>query len=277
MIWYKNYQRKLRNKEEEVEAVRRCNDKAKTNGEIFEVIECVLNRTSVSPVKKHGFQDSEIHVGIGGEIAISDYEAGRGVLRFEPSRFGNPVAYLSRTPHNMQMLVKHYRNREWSLTDRHLAEEVKKSYEIWWDKLPQEEKKSIITREEQGKRDQFSLPAETGVPDTDSAGKNLLAELAAQKEEVRKLKAANLQLQDMKKPEPVAPEKQEEAPVEPKKDTPEWVVKDVDGTEYDFNTMPMFSVHKVARKKGLLYSKDSKQAELVPKIIEKINEEKRKT
>jgi hypothetical protein len=281
MIYYKNFQRKLRNREEEIQAVRYCNGKAKTDGEVFEVIECVLSRPSVSPVKKHGWQDTEIHVARDGAITIADYEAGRGILRFEPSRYGNPVAYLARSEWNMQMLVKHYRTKEWSIADRHVAEEVKKSYEIWWEKLPKAEKQQVVEREELGKRDQFSIPSESRTPDTDSAGKNLLAELAAEKEKNRQLEAANAQLQSMKAPATETKEPEVEAapaPVEKLKpgENPDLIVKDRGGKTHNFNNMLMFDVQKVARKRGVLFKNETLQPTLVQMIIQDIKEEKKK-
>jgi hypothetical protein len=286
MIIYKNRARKLHTKEEEIEAVRRCNGKAKSNGNLLEVVECVLNRTSVSPIKKHGFQDTEILHDTDGTITIIDYTPGVGMLKFEPSRYGNPVAYCDLTEHNRNMLVRHYRDKEWTISDKAIALEIEKAHEIWWSELPKSERDRIVAREEYRKRDQFSLPSQTGKPNTDASGADLLNEVAQLKEEKRKLEEANLQLKQMtdekygqpekteetketEEPTPQAASQPEEAPKYP-------IITDTNGEELNFNKMLMFSIHKLARQKGIKFGKIAKREELVPQIIEKIKEEKKK-
>lgn len=275
MIVYKNRQRKLRNKEEEIEAVRRLTGQPKRDGEIFELIECVLNRPSVSPVKKHGWQDTEIHVAQDGKIDIQDYPAGMGILRFEPSRFGNPVAYCDMTPHNRAMFIRHYREKEYSITNRHFAEEIKKAYEIWWKDLPKEDKEIILEREERKKRDQFSMPSERGAPDTDSAGKSLMGEIAELREKNRALEEANRQLQDLSKDKYGLSGEEEKEPAPETKEPDYPTIKDPSsGETYDFKNMLPFDVQKVARNKGIVFNKTAKKAELVRMIVEKIEKEK---
>lgn len=291
MIFYKNYGPRLRTKQDEVEAIRRCVGReamlhdGTPAADPFELIELVKRKGSPIPTKIHGYQDTDVTREQTGDINIVHRRPGEGTLRFEPNPYGNPVGYLARTEHNIKTLVHSFRANEWTITDRATAEEVKKAYEKWWSELSESDKKKIVYQEELKTRDRYSLPTQSGPAKTDHSTEKFLKEIA-------ELKEANRQQAELLsekygesppadpveksvpelKPEPtLTPESHEPvSPAPPEEKTDPWVITQKNGEALDFRTMKTFSVRGLARKYGLHFAASDTKEIMVPKIIEKI-------
>jgi len=285
MIFYRNYSRRMQTKQDEIEAIRQCSGKEIQGDENFELIEVVLKKNCISPEKRHGFQDTDITHEQNGAVMISHREAGRGILRFEPNNYGNPMGFLAKTKHNMDMLAKSYNRKEWTYMNKGIEEEVKKAFEKHYKSLSEKDRKMMQLMEEQSKQDRFSVASDPVPvePIKASSVNGVLQELAAMREENEKLKAkiANAE----KPPEPVVgitpavPEKPTEAPPIPMSAEDEfvnqsaWTITAKDGTIYDFNKIPNFEIRKIAKKYGIEYSKDIKKDELVGLVLDAIEKE----
>jgi hypothetical protein len=285
MIFYKNYGPRLRTKQDEIEAIRRCvgmdaQEPDGTPAKPFELIELVKRKASPVPTKIHGFQDTDVKREQDGSLYIIHRRAGEGTLRFEPSPYGNPVGYLARTEHNIRMLVQSHRAGEWTITDRATTEEVKKAYEKWWAELPEKDKKAIQYQEELKTRDRFQIPTVKGDVKTDYSEDNLLKEIA-------ELKEANRQLQELAQPLPTAPvagvapappqprpepEKPESPAPSPEKKTDPWVITLKNGDTINFHELRTFKTRALGPKYGLHFKNTDTMDFMVPKIIEKIKQ-----
>lgn len=280
MIFYRNYHRKLQNKQEEIEAIRQCNGKDVTGGDEFRLIELVLKKTCISPEKRHGFQDTDITHEQDGSVVIAHRAAGSGMLRFDPNNYGNPMGFLAKTQHNIEQLAKCYAaGKDWTFMDKGIEDEVKKLAEKHLKSMSERDRKTMDLMAEQAKQDRFSVAPDI-VPEQPvkiDGTNRVLQEMAEMRAENERLRNENSALKVPAAPvSGVTPAKPTEAPPIPDvEDTgPDpWVITAKNGTIYDFNAIPNFDVRKLAKVYNVPYDRAITKEKLVPLVMDAIEKE----
>jgi len=283
MIFYRNFHRKLQNKQEEIEAIRQCNGKPDSEAGEFELIELVLKKVCISPEKRHGFQDTDITHEQDGSVVIAHRTAGSGMLRFEPNNYGNPMGFLAKTKHNMETLIRCYHNKEWTYMNKSIEDEVKKGHEKYWKSLPEKDRKMADLMIEQARQDRFSIASDPTPlqPIKAESTNRVLSEMAELRAENERLKAAlNPPAKEpatgVTPPEAVKPPEAPPIPMSAEDEftnVDSYVVTAKDGTIYDFNKIPNFEVRRIAKKYGIEYSKDVKKDQLIGLVLDAIEKE----
>lgn len=276
MVFYRNFTgRQFGNRLEEIETIKRCNGQRVGDGEeVLQLIELVLNRTIMSPEKRVGYQDTDVTHGQDGGITIMHRPAGMGTLKFEPNRYGNPTAYLAKTPHNVMMLVKSYKNRDWNIPDKTMDNEIKKEFDKFWKECSKEEKDAIAIREQQAKLTMFDMPTERGPVKTDFSKDRMMQRLAELESENKRLKAEFMQPKGMKEePKEVVSDmvvNPEDIPSDP------LVVVDKKGKVHDLRKILLFDLRKSAKEYGVTFTPETTRDELLPLVVDAIEMDKLK-
>jgi hypothetical protein len=211
MICFRNYSgRRLKTLDEEMRFVRAAEGEKDKDGSPFEIITLKLKTNGQPHYSVKGAQDTVFILGREGNTTIEHREPGRGRLFFTPDDFWVRRALVAATPHNMNFLVKHYRDKRWSYEEEKWRKKIEGLYNVWWMELDKteegsKEKKAILKRETEANMTPFDVPPDYGKKDhAEMPKQDLVQTIANLDETVRKLEE---EIKKLKSSPPQGPEK----------------------------------------------------------------------
>jgi len=270
MIYLRNYGRRFQSKTDEIAALKNQVGKKSNDGSTFKLIELRHKVGGGHPVKRSGYQDTDVTIGQDGSVEIFHRSAGRGALRFDPDDYMNRIAFLADVEHNDMMLVRSWRDRDWDFVDKDKEKEIEKKYREWWSELDKSEdgkriKRSIITREGRKDLTPEHLPGAYEMKDKEKI----------QSTEVERLREENARLrQAMEKGGTPVPVEEETIPPEVIEKKLEEELKNAPVEEkqydFDFDAMKIHEVRALAKKLNVDFDVDIDRDDLIKIIKEKL-------
>jgi len=270
MIYLKNHGRRFRSKNDEINALKTQIGRQCADGSTFRIIELKHRINGGHPVKRSGYQDTDVTIGQDGGVDISHRTAGRGALRFEPDDYNNRIAFLADIDHNNMMLIRAWRDKDWTFADGSKEAEIEKKYKEWWAELDKTsegrtQKKMILARE--GRKDL--------TPEHMPGAYEMKEKEKTQSTEIEKLREENARLrQTMEKGGMAVPGEKEDIPPEVIEKRLEEELKNAPEKEkskgFDFDSMKLNEVRTLARKVGAEVDVDASREELIKSIEERV-------